>query len=122
MLRKIVPSFVAHWTKHEVDCILCAAPPPPGLFFPRNVLTHGAACCAAETFDVLLTRDLSYFHSVDSNPYAPRTDALLFMYAELTALSFAAAAAAAAPSSTISVLRVFNSRVHPTATCNAPEH
>jgi hypothetical protein len=74
------------------------------------------ACCAADTFDVLLTRDLSRFHIVDFNPYAPRTDALLFTYAELAALF------SVAPSSPIPVLRVVDSQGHPTAARNAPEH
>ncbi|KIY44826.1 D123-domain-containing protein [Fistulina hepatica ATCC 64428] len=34
-------------------------------------------------FDLLLTRDLARAHIIDFNPYAPRTDALLFTYEEL---------------------------------------
>jgi len=34
-------------------------------------------------FDFLLTRDLSRGHILDFNPYAPRTDPLLFTYKEL---------------------------------------
>ncbi len=53
---------------------------------------------------------------MDFNPYAPRTDALLFTYAELAAL-YSAATTPPTP-----VLRVIDSRGHPTATRNAPEH
>ncbi|KAI9443105.1 cytoplasmic protein [Lactarius indigo] len=94
--RKIVSSFVAHW----------AAQVQPKWTGP-----------ASYTFDVLLTRDLTRFHIIDFNPYAPRTDALLFTYAELAVLSSAAATTPPAP-----VLRVIDSRGHPTATRNAPEH
>ena len=73
---------------------------------------------AADTFDVLLTRDLSRFHIVDFNPYAPRTDALLFTYAELADIF----SAGTTTSSAIPVLRVVDSRGHPTAARNAPEH
>ena len=72
---------------------------------------------ATDTLDVLLTRDLSRFHILDFNPYAPRTDALLFTYDELACLS------ASAPTSTpTSTLRVIDSRAHPAAARNAPEH
>lgn len=37
-------------------------------------------------FDILFTRDLSRAHVVDINPYAPRTDTLLFSYEELEEL------------------------------------
>ncbi|KAI0259824.1 D123-domain-containing protein [Gloeopeniophorella convolvens] len=63
------------------------------------------------TLDVLLTRDLARFHVLDFNPYAPRTDALLFTYAELAALQGG-----------VPVLRVIDSRAHPAATRNTPEH
>jgi len=69
---------------------------------------------ATDTLDVLLTRDLSRFHILDFNPYAPRTDALLFTYDELATLS------ASAPTSP--TLRVIDSRAHPAAARNAPEH
>nr|GAT60350.1 predicted protein [Mycena chlorophos] len=57
-------------------------------------------------FDFLLTRDLSRGHILDFNPYAPRTDSLLFEYDELHRLE----------------LRVIDSRAHPAATSNAPAH
>jgi hypothetical protein len=77
---------------------------------------------------VLLTRDLTRFHIIDFNPYAPRTDSLLFTYEELATL-FAAAtsttttsslpAPAPAPAPT---LRVIDSPAHPAANRNAPQH
>jgi murein tripeptide amidase MpaA len=79
---------------------------------------------SADTLDVLLTRDLTRFHIIDFNPYAPRTDSLLFTYDELAAL-FAAATASAStsPSSTgTPTLRVIDSRAHPAAAHNAPQH
>ena len=70
-----------------------------------------------DTFDLLLTRDLSRAHIVDFNPYAPRTDALLFTYEELHALL------AHNPNNVpLPVLRVINSRTHPAAARNAPAH
>ncbi|KAJ7069833.1 D123-domain-containing protein [Mycena amicta] len=64
-------------------------------------------------FDLLLTRDLARGHILDFNPYAPRTDSLLFTYDELHALN----RHAPAPE-----LRVIDSRAHPAATSNAPAH
>jgi D123 len=72
----------------------------------------------ADTLDVLLTRDLSRFHIIDFNPYAPRTDALLFTYDELATLS----ASAAATRTLTPTLRVIDSRAHSAAVRNAPEH
>lgn len=39
-----------------------------------------------DVLDLLLTRDLSRAHVVDFNPYAPRTDPLLFEWSELAEL------------------------------------
>ncbi|KAJ7044071.1 D123-domain-containing protein [Mycena alexandri] len=64
------------------------------------------------TFDFLLTRDLARGHIIDFNPYAPRTDPLLFTYDDLHTLSLSPAGA---PD-----LRVIDSRSHPAATSNAP--
>ena len=81
---------------------------------------------AADTLDVLLTRDLTRFHIIDFNPYAPRTNALLFTYDELATLFAAATASASASSSPSSArvptLRVIDSRAHPAAGRNAPQH
>jgi len=77
---------------------------------------------AADTLDVLLTRNLTRFHIIDFNPYAPRTNALLFTYDELATL-FAAATASSSPSSaSVPTLRVIDSRAHPAAGRNAPQH
>jgi hypothetical protein len=75
----------------------------------------------ADTLDVLLTRDLSRFHILDFNPYAPRTDALLFTYDELATLS-SALAPVASTSTPAPTLRVIDSRAHPAAARNVPEH
>ncbi|KAJ7095917.1 D123-domain-containing protein [Mycena belliarum] len=69
------------------------------------------------TFDILLTRDLSRGHILDFNPYAPRTDALLFSYESLHALSLTPDSKIEKPE-----LRVIDSRAHPAATSNAPAH
>jgi hypothetical protein len=77
-----------------------------------------------DTLDVLLTRDLTRFHIIDFNPYAPRTDSLLFTYEELATLF--AATAATSTSSLLSTpaptLRVIDSPAHPAATRNVPQY
>jgi len=65
------------------------------------------------TFDILLTRDLSHAHIIDFNPYAPRTDPLLFTYEDL--LTLLTLDRSYAPQ-----LKVIDSRTHPAATRNAP--
>ncbi|KAJ6508862.1 D123-domain-containing protein [Mycena sanguinolenta] len=62
------------------------------------------------TFDLLLTRDLSRGHIIDFNPYAPRTDPLLFSYDELALME----------DEGIPELRVIDSRSHPAAMSSAP--
>ncbi|EMD39806.1 hypothetical protein CERSUDRAFT_121986 [Gelatoporia subvermispora B] len=69
------------------------------------------------TFDFLLTRDLSKGHIVDFNPYAPRTDPLLFTYEELHERLLEHASTPQEPE-----LRVVDSPSHPAATRNAPAH
>ncbi|KAI0062934.1 D123-domain-containing protein [Artomyces pyxidatus] len=66
---------------------------------------------ASYTFDILLTRDLARFHILDFNPYAPRTDTLLFTPEELLV-----------PAGPVPLLRVIDSPAHPAATRNAPAH
>lgn len=83
-------------------------------------LLSGIAC-TTDALDVLLTRDLTRFHIIDFNPYAPRTDALLFTYDELADL-FAAATTSTSASAPAPTLRVIDSRAHPAATRNAPQH
>ncbi|KAJ2935149.1 hypothetical protein H1R20_g1941, partial [Candolleomyces eurysporus] len=65
-------------------------------------------------FDFLLTRDLTRGHILDFNPYAPRTDSLLFSYEELRDL------AAAAPPDRVPEFRYIDSPSHPAASRNAP--
>lgn len=71
-----------------------------------------------DIFDFLLTRDLSRGHIIDFNPYAPRTDPLLFTYEELHDLLLARGDDYP-PQPT---LRVVDSPSHPAATRNAPAH
>ncbi|KIM43408.1 hypothetical protein M413DRAFT_18441 [Hebeloma cylindrosporum] len=68
------------------------------------------------TFDFLLTRDLSRGHIIDFNPYAPKTDPLLFTYEELDALHTSES------KDQQTTLRVIDSASHPAATSNAPAH
>ncbi|CCL99260.1 uncharacterized protein FIBRA_01275 [Fibroporia radiculosa] len=68
-------------------------------------------------FDFLLTRDLSRGHILDFNPYAPRTDPLLFTYEELHELLLRGESTTTEPE-----LRVVDSLDHPVATRNAPAH
>jgi hypothetical protein len=67
-----------------------------------------------DTFDFLLTRDLSKGHIIDFNPYSPKTDPLLFTYEELLELLHSA--------SSTPELRVVDSPSHPAAARNAPAH
>lgn len=69
----------------------------------------------ADTFDVLLTRDLTRAHIVDFNIYALKTDPLLFTYEELFDLL-------TGDRSSVPQFKVIDSRTHPTATRNAPTH
>ncbi|PPQ68335.1 hypothetical protein CVT24_004816 [Panaeolus cyanescens] len=64
-------------------------------------------------FDFLLTRDLSRGHIMDFNPYAEKTDPLLFSYPELQEL---------AQQQKQPELRVIDSATHPAAASNAPAH
>jgi D123 len=76
-------------------------------------LNHESRC--QDTFDILLTRDLTNAHILDFNPYAPRTDPLLFTYEDLLALR-------TGDKSALPQLRVIDSRCHPAANKNAPTH
>ena len=124
---KILSSFVAHWTEHVKPKWTGPASCKPSVHIhstysppPKNSLHNDA-----DTLDVLLTRDLTRFHIIDFNPYAPRTDALLFTYDELATL-FASATTSTSSSSAASTpaptLRVIDSRAHPAATRNAPQY
>ncbi|KAF9506262.1 hypothetical protein BS47DRAFT_1374151 [Hydnum rufescens UP504] len=61
-------------------------------------------------FDILLTRDLQRANLIDFNPYAPRTDPLLFT------------STPPIPRCAPPEFRVITSRTHPRATRNAPQH
>ncbi|KAJ4000380.1 D123-domain-containing protein [Lentinula boryana] len=72
-------------------------------------------------FDLLLTRDLSRAHIIDFNPYAPRTDPLLFSYEELKdILSEHRSTDASNDSTSLPQFRVIDSPLHPAASCKAP--
>ncbi|KAF4583625.1 Cell division cycle protein 123 [Pleurotus pulmonarius] len=66
------------------------------------------------TVDLLLTRDLSRGHIIDFNPFAPRTDPLLFTYEELLDIHLSH------PSTP--TFKVIDSRAHPAANSNSPAH
>ncbi|KAF8312445.1 cytoplasmic protein [Clavulina sp. PMI_390] len=70
--------------------------------------------------DILLTRDFERAHIIDFNPFAPRTDALLFTYEELSDIY--ASSLTSSSSTEIPEFRVISSRAHPAATRNTPEH
>jgi hypothetical protein len=80
-------------------------------------------CCASilitvlDVFDVLLTRNLEKAHIVDFNPFAPKTDSLLFTYEELHT-SFMTAHE---PGFSFE-FRVIDSPSHPYANSNAPRN
>ncbi|RDB17939.1 hypothetical protein Hypma_000901 [Hypsizygus marmoreus] len=75
------------------------------------------------TFDLLLTRDLSRGHILDFNPYAPRTDPLLFTYEELAELLDARLVPKdESTDHGLPEFRVIDSRSHPAATSNAPAY
>jgi hypothetical protein len=80
-----------------------------------------SALLHTDTLDVLFTRDLTRFHIIDFNPYAPRTDSLLFTYEELATLS-PAADATTTTTTPAPTLRVIDSPAHPAATRNAPQY
>ncbi|KAG1898122.1 D123-domain-containing protein [Suillus fuscotomentosus] len=65
-------------------------------------------------FDVLMTRDLSRGHVLDFNPYAPRTDPLLFTYEELLSIF--------TQGLSTPELRIIDSPLHPVASRNAPAY
>ncbi|KAF8635993.1 hypothetical protein AX15_000155 [Amanita polypyramis BW_CC] len=65
-------------------------------------------------FDILMTRDLTRGHILDFNPYAPRTDALLFTYDELQTILDT--------ETETPTLRVIDSRSHPATARNVPAH
>jgi len=73
-------------------------------------------------FDILLTRDMSRGHILDFNPYAPKTDSLLFSYDELFRLLQERKQAFGDIHQTLPALKVINSPSHPAANSTAPLH
>lgn len=67
-----------------------------------------------DVFDILLTRDLSRAHIVDFNPYASKTDSLLFTYEELHYILLKE------PSSP--EFRIIDSRAHSAVNSKVPAH
>lgn len=72
----------------------------------------------ADTFDLLLTRDLTRAHILDFNPFAPRTDSLLFTYDDLFNLLLTRHTG----DNKRPELKVIDSRTHPAAISKAPAH
>ncbi|KAG8998932.1 hypothetical protein FRB94_006515 [Tulasnella sp. JGI-2019a] len=72
--------------------------------------------------DLLLTRSMESAHIIDFNPYAPRTDPLLFDYQELHALYLKAKGLQDASQHFQPEVRVITSASHPRAVRNAPIH
>lgn len=107
-----------NWTLTQPDCTLLQG-------LDRVELT--AELQMTDVFDLLLTRDLSRGHILDFNPYALRTDPLLFSYEELRAL-FIRATREHQPSDTstgsleLPELRVVDSPMHPAAARNTATH
>ena len=96
--------------KHELT------PSSPHRFFFSTYSFSFLRLHLADIFDFLLTRTLTSGHILDFNPYAPRTDPLLFTYDELHTLALSST-----PNSR-ATFRVIDSRSHPAATRNAPMH
>ncbi|KAF9496484.1 D123-domain-containing protein [Pleurotus eryngii] len=79
-----------------------------------NSIRHAWDSIRHYTVDLLLTRDLSRGHIIDFNPFAPRTDPLLFTYEELLHIHLSH------PSTP--TFKVIDSRAHPAANLNSPAH
>ncbi|KZT60095.1 cytoplasmic protein [Calocera cornea HHB12733] len=58
-----------------------------GCFWRDHLLEERCPVGPHYVFDLLLTRDLRRAHLIDINPFAPRTDPLIFTYAELQELA-----------------------------------
>ncbi|KAF9221505.1 D123-domain-containing protein [Gyrodon lividus] len=101
-------------------------------FWEENIRPKWTFTRPDYVFDLLLTRDLSRGHVLDFNPYAPRTDPLLFTYNELHTLLVKAgsqsdlldhtANASTTVTQKLPEIRVIDSPLHPAATRNAPAH
>ncbi|THH28879.1 hypothetical protein EUX98_g5298 [Antrodiella citrinella] len=92
-------------------------------FWQNNVKGKWEASNGDYTFDLLLTRDLTRAHIIDFNPYAPRTNPILFTYNDLFDLLKAAMSRTNHDGSHPKPeFRVIDSRSHPAAARNAPAH
>jgi len=133
--NSIAAAVLDFWQKHIRGSENWESTPDCTLFRTFHLFQHCSPSTPSDTFDFLLTRDLSRGHIIDFNPYAPRTDPLLFTYEELAELLEARIPAETSSTSTLpngaqdhaapSLLpefRVIDSRSHPAATSNAPAH
>lgn len=109
------PNYYDFWNEVETQDKVVQAMTD---FWETNIKGKWQETNGDYTFDVLLTRDLTRGHIVDFNPYAPRTDPLLFTYEELHDYLLERGAA----STRLPILRVVDSPSHPSATRNAPAH
>jgi len=101
-------NFYEFWNDPKTQVKVCSAVQD---FWHANILPKWTSS-EDYTFDFLLTRDLSKGHILDFNPYALKTDPLLFTYEELRDLIN--------PGTRLPVLRVIDSPSHPAAAVNAP--
>jgi hypothetical protein len=112
--RNLITSTVAQfWETHikgKTENDDCESRLPPISYIHRLQLLD-----CADTFDILLTRDLTRAHVLDFNPYAPRTDSLLFTYDDLLSLL-------SGERSRTPLLIVIDSPSHPAAKQAAPAH
>ncbi|KAH9924272.1 D123-domain-containing protein [Epithele typhae] len=105
------PNFYEFWNEPETQQKVIAA---VTTFWESNIKGRWEETQGDYVFDFLLTRDLDRGHVVDFNPYAPRTDPLLFTYADLHTRLLARVGCPE--------LRVVDSPAHLAATRNAPAH
>ncbi|KAG6333356.1 hypothetical protein ID866_5732 [Astraeus odoratus] len=95
-------------------------------FWEDNIRPNWACTQKDYVFDLLLTRDLSQGHVLDFNPYAARTDPLLFTYEDLHELYSKAGRQDSCEHLTMGAslpeLRIVDSLQHPAASRNAPAH
>ncbi|KIK81702.1 hypothetical protein PAXRUDRAFT_832680 [Paxillus rubicundulus Ve08.2h10] len=88
-------------------------------FWEENIRSKWTFTQPDYVFDFLLTRDLSRGHILDFNPYALRTDPLLFSWEELHTLLLKASTTV---TSELPEIRVIDTPLHPAATRNAPAY
>lgn len=119
---KVVEAVATFWEEHikgkwEQTGGNCASSSPHTVFHPSDT---SISSFFLDTFDFLLTRDLTRGHIIDFNPYWMHTDPLLFSYEELLDILLQQASSSEADHTPI--LRVIDSRGHPAANRNAPTH